>query len=377
MTITRYLEKDLSKNLNKQKVSLLVGSRRSGKTKLLHKIYKEYKGKKLWLEGEDLDTEELLAKRSIAHYSRLLQGVQLLIIDEAHYITDITQKAKLMIDQIKPLHIILSGSSSFDLVQKGAPLVGRSYLYQMHPIAYCELQKHLNLVELKQNLENLLIYGSYPELYQLESNKEKELYLKDLVNTYLLKDILQFENIRNAQKIKDLLKLIAYQIGSESSLDELGKQLGISKNTVQRYIDLMEKAFIIHHLNGFSRNLRKEIVKTKKYYFVDNGLRNALINDFRFLDLRQDKGVLWEQFLINERIKKQEALLDDKEWYFWRTYDQQEIDLIEVNANKTEAFEFKWNNAQKIKIPKAFEKAYPEARFTCIDAENFEEFIAL
>jgi len=371
----RYLKELMSRDISRQKVSLLIGSRRVGKTELLLSILDQNKEKTLWLEGEDSTAQALLADRSIANYKRLLENYTLLIIDEAQYIPDITLKAKLMIDHIKPLHIILSGSSSFDLVQHGAPLVGRSLTFVMHSLAQIEWKQKENLLQTIQNQELRLIYGSYPELSTINSLQEKERYLKELANSYLLKDILQFENIRNTQKIKELLLLIAHQIGSEVSMHELGNQLGMSKNTVEKYMDLLTKTFVIFPLGAYSNNLRKEVSKTKKWYFKDNGIRNAIINDFSPLSIRKDIGGLWEQYLINERIKLTDARQSTPDFYFWRTYDGQEVDLLEVKDGNINAFEFKWG-VKSTKTPVAFSKAYPDAQFSVINRENYLDWIS-
>ncbi|MCH5717309.1 ATP-binding protein [Niabella hibiscisoli] len=232
---------------SRQKVSLLVGARRVGKTELLLKIKEHFSTDCIWLNGEDEDTELILKERTVANYTRLLMGKKLLIIDEAQYIPDIGRKVKLMIDEIKPLHIIITGSSSFDLQQTaGEPLVGRTLTNIMYPVAQMELAATENTLQTKQNLADRLIFGSYPEILSISSIMEKQQYLKELVNTYLLKDILAFEDIRNPQKMKDLLMLLALQVGKEVSLEELGRNLGISKNTVERYLDLLSKVFVIY-----------------------------------------------------------------------------------------------------------------------------------
>ena len=338
--VTRFLQKTIEENLEKQKVTVLTGARRVGKTELLRIIHEKNADHSLWLNGEDADTLSLLAEQSVANYKRILNGIRLLIIDEAHYVPDIMKKAKLMIDEIRPLHLILTSSSAFALIQSGDALVGRSLSYTLFPLAQMEFDQHQNALETKQNLADRLVYGSYPELEQLQTNREKEFYLKELVNTYMLKDILMFENIRNAQKLRDLLELLARQIGQEVSLDELGRQLSMSKNTVERYLELIEKVFLIYRRGGFSRNLRKEIAKSKRWYFFDNGIRNAILNDFRLLSQRDDQGMLWENYAIAERLKRNAYRQRLPQSYFWRTYDQQEIDLIEVYGNnQLSAFE--------------------------------------
>lgn len=376
MKIDRKVEQIIRQKVGKNKVILLFGTRRVGKTHLLKTLEKNFTANYfLHLNAEDADAASLLENRSIANYKRLLENRNLLIIDEAQVIPDIGKILKLMIDSFDHLTIIASGSSAFDLSNKtGEPLTGRSYTYYLYPVAQQELKTLENSLETKQNLEDRLIFGSYPEIFQLETPQEKAEYLKNLVNSYLLKDILQFENIKNSNKVFDLLKLIAYQVGSEVSLDELGKQLGLSKNTVERYLDLLAKVQIIFKLTGFSSNLRKEITKSSKWYFFDNGIRNAIINDFKLLPLRQDVGLLWEAYCIYERIKLNSVNQKPAEYFFWRTYDQQEIDLIEKTEDSIAAFEFKFKE-RKHKIPSFFAKNYSDAKFSIIHQDNYLEFI--
>ena len=357
--------------LGQQKVSLLIGARRVGKTALLEAIKEATDKKILHLNGEDADTEAVLEQQSMANYTRLLQGHSVLMIDEAQYLQDIGQKAKLMIDNIKPLHIILTGSSAFHLLQHGAPLAGRTLTYQMYPIAQMELAAYESPLITRQKLEEKLIYGLYPEVLNILSLNDKKSYLNELVNTYLLKDVLSFEDVRHPQKILDLLKLIAFQLGSEVKIEALGNTLGISKNTVERYIDLLTKVFIIYRRTGFSRNLSKEISKSQKIYFYDNGIRNAVIQQFQPLALRQDIGALWENYLLAERQKRHAYNGTIVNSYFWRTYDQQEIDLIEEMDGALNAFELKWKMQKKPKLPAAFGKAYPEALYKVITEEDY------
>lgn len=374
MFLIRTLQPLLEQVLSQQKITLLLGARRTGKTELLRVLYQARKDNTLWLNGEDMDTAALLEYRSEANYRRVLGGKALLIIDEAQYVPDIARKAKLMIDTITPLHIILTGSSAFDLAQMGEPLVGRSLTFQLFPLSYAEWKQQEDALQTRQLLEEKIIYGNYPELSKLPGTEQKENYLKDLVSTYLLRDILAFESIRNAQKLKDLLVLLAHQIGAEVSLDELGRQLGMSKNTVERYLDLLSKVFVVYAHSGFSANLRKEVVKSKRWYFHDNGIRNALLNDFSPLALRQDKGMLWEQHFINERMKYNHYQGNPPESYFWRTYDQQEIDLVEVHNRQIAAFECKWKEGPA-KAPIAFAKAYPDAVFNIAHPGNYEKWV--
>ncbi|WP_234461918.1 ATP-binding protein [Pedobacter segetis] len=375
MKIYRKVQDLIQKRINQNKVLLLYGTRRVGKTYLIKSVEKDYTIPFLHLNAEDADVASILENRSVSNYQRLLAGKKLLIIDEAQVIPEIGKILKLMIDSFEDLTIIATGSSAFDLSnQTGEPLTGRSYTYHLYPVSQKELSALENNLETKQNLDDRLVFGSYPEVFQLETPKEKEEYLKNLVKSYLLKDILHFENIQNSTKIFDLLKLMAYQVGSEVSLNELGKKLGISKNTVERYLDLLSKVQILFKLGGFSTNLRKEIIKSAKWYFFDNGIRNAIINDFRLVPVRQDLGLLWENYCIYERIKLNNHQQINSEYYFWRTYDQQEIDLIEKTGKEIKAFEFKYGNGTK-KIPAFFTKNYPEAPFTIINKENYLDFI--
>ena len=372
--LRRILQNTLEENLSRQKVTMLLGARRTGKTELLQSVFETHGSTTLWLNGEDMDTAALLEKRTQANYKRLLEGYTLLMIDEAQYIPDIAKKVKLMIDTIKPLHVILTGSSSFDLMQMEQPLVGRSITLQLFPLSQQEWEQKENALQTKQNLEDRLIYGSYPEISQLKTARQKEMYLKELVNTYLLKDIFAFENIRNTQKIRDLLVLIAFQVGAEVSVDELGRNLGMSKNTVERYLDLLSKVFVIYSRGGYSGNLRKEVVKSRKWYFVDNGIRNAIINNFSPLATRNDVGALWEQYFLGERLKYNQYTASGAESYFWRTYDQQEIDLVETYNGDLTAFECKWKD-MKVKPPTAFTKAYPDAKFYLVSQKSYLDWI--
>lgn len=376
MNIDRTIEKTLVEQLVPNKVNLIFGTRRVGKTFLLKKLIANQSFKTLFLQGEDADTHQLLAQKSIANYERILRNTELLVIDEAQAIPEIGKILKLIVDTIEGLRIIVTGSSAFDLANlSGEPLTGRAFFHELYPIAQHELSAHENALQTIQNLDERLMYGGYPELWNLPVSVSKADYLKDLLNTYLLKDIIAFEGIKNSSKIRDLLRLVAFQIGKEVSLDELGKQLQMSRNTVEKYLDLCSKVFILKKIEAFSGNLRKEITKSSRWYFLDLGVRNALINDFRPLALRTDKGELWENYLISERLKylKYNRIL--AETYFWRTYDQQEIDWLEHENGQLRAYEFKWKES-KAKIPKAFATTYPEATFSVINQDNYLTFIA-
>ncbi len=375
--VKRALEERIIKALKPNKVLVLLGARRIGKTVLLKEILKKINEPYLLLNGEDLDTVETLKRRSVANYKNILAGKKLLLIDEAQKIPDIGNILKLMVDEIKGIKIIVTGSSTFDLTNRlGEPLTGRKITFQMFPLAQMEIAAGENPISTRANLEERLIFGSYPELLQMESAEDKTAYLKDLVNSYLLKDILAFENIRNSSKLINLLKLLAFQVGKEVSMHELGRQLEMSKNTVERYLDLLSNVFVIYKLPGFSRNLRKEISKSSKWYFYDNGIRNVLISNLNPLVLRNDIGELWENYLLSERIKFQNYSGMLVSNYFWRTYHQQEIDWVEERGGKLYAYEIKWKADKKIKGPSAWTEGYPKEKFEIITSQNYLEWIA-
>lgn len=372
--INRQLASSIEDLLKINKVILIHGTRRVGKTFLLKKLTKAYSGKYKWLNGEDFDVQELLKNRSAANYKRIIGDADLLVIDEAQMIPEIGRVLKLMIDSNEQLTILATGSSSFDLMNKtGEPLTGRKRSFILYPIAQKELGE--DMLESKSMLEERLIFGSYPELFNLEGNDHKTIYLKELIQSYLLKDILSFSGIRHSEKIMGLLRLIAYQVGSEVSYQEIAAQLGINKLTVENYLDLLSKVFIVYKLPAYSTNQRKEISKTAKWYFYDNGIRNAIINDFRMPVLRNDIGVLWENYILSERIKCNTYSGRIVQYFFWRNYNQQEVDLIELENGKLHAFECKYTFNKKNKIPPAFATAYPDALFDVIHKENYLDFI--
>lgn len=373
--VKRLLEERVRTKILPNKAVLIFGARRVGKTILLRQIIDKFEGKVLLLNGEDLDSVSILNEKSISNYSHILDGVNLLAIDEAQAIPDIGSKLKLIVDEIPGISVVATGSSSFDLLNKaGEPLVGRSAQFYLTPFSQREIGQVENALETRQNLEARLIYGSYPEVVTMSGYENKAQYLGDIVNAYLLKDILSIDGLKNSGKMKDLLRLIAFQVGNEVSYDELGKQLGMSKNTVEKYLDLLSKVFVVFRLGGFSRNLRKEVVKAGKWYFYDNGIRNAIIGNFGPVSIRQDVGSLWENYLISERVKQNLNERLNKEFYFWRTYDGQEIDLIEETSDSLTALEFKWGDKTPV-VPKAFGIAYPEASFSVVNRDNYLRYL--
>lgn len=375
MTISRITTSEINRCSIPGKVLILLGARRVGKTFLIKEILKKEKEKYIFWNGEDFAVHELLQRRSIQNYKNLIMDSSLIVIDEAQKIPDIGLILKLLIDSFDYLRIIVTGSSSFDLNNiTGEPLTGRRKEIRLFPLSESEYHQIEEPAERFDNLKERLVYGNMPELTHFKNVNDKQQYLRDLINSYLLKDILVFENIKNSSKLFNLLKLIAFQCGSEVSLQELGKQLSMSKNTVEKYLDLLSKVFIIYNLKGFNRNLRKEVVKNSKWYFYDNGIRNTIIANFSQIESRNDLGILWENYMMSERIKYQNYNGIISNNYFWRTYDKQEIDLVEERGGNLFAFEFKWNN-KKTKPPAAWKKSYPEADYNVITQNNYLEWL--
>ncbi len=377
--IMNYLVRDLSENIIKKlqpnKVVIVFGARRVGKTVLVKELLEKVNEPVLSLNGEDINVHDKLANRSVENYKQLLGSYKFLYIDEAQKIPEIGLKLKLMIDEIEDLKIIISGSSSFDIYKDaGEPLTGRKYSFNLFALSENEFNQVENKIEKIDKVRERLIFGNYPELLQLPNREDKIDYLNEMVSSYLLKDILVYENIKNSQKIFNLLRLIAFQIGGEVSLQELGKQLGISKNTVEKYLDLLSKVFILHKVEGFSRNLRKEITKNSRWYFLDNGIRNAVIANFNSIESRNDIGALWENYMISERLKYQEYNRLSSNNYFWRTYEQQEVDWVEERDGSLFGYEFKWKES-KVKIPTQWKNAYPNSSFEVINKDNFEKWL--
>ncbi len=371
----RYLEKQLDLVLKKGKVFVLYGPRRVGKTELLKKLISGFNGEIYSGTGDNLELREILSSQNLNSLITRFGKYNLIFIDEAQRIQEVGYSLKLMVDHFPEKIIIVSGSSSFDLSNKiGEPLTGRNVVRILYPLSIYELYAQSGGMKLFEQMENLLIYGGYPDVLNAETREDKKEYLFSLRDSYLFKDVLELENIRNPLKLTELLKLLAFQIGNVVSLNELGNNLGIAKQSVERYLDLLEKAFIIKRVGGFSRNLRKEVIKSSRYYFWDVGIRNAIINNFNPLNQRNDIGMLWENFMFMERLKTKHYKRIFSNDYFWRTYDQQEIDLIEERDGKLFAFEFKYS-PKNTKVPKAWEKAYPDSEFQVISKENFLEFL--
>ena len=372
--ITRIYD-DLKNYIKPNQVLIIYGPRRVGKTVLLENFLAK-SGLKYKLDnGGDLGVQETLGSKRVEILRQYAQGYELIAIDEAQYIPNIGEALKLLIDTIPNIKVIATGSASFDLSNKvGEPLTGRSTTLLLYPVAQIEIAKQLNKYELSQKKEEYLIYGSCPYVLITPTFEEKSRYLRELVNSYLLRDILTLEQVKGSKILLNLLRLLAFQIGNEVSLSELAQNLSIDPKTVARYLDLLEKSFVLINLRGYSRNLRKEISSKSKYYFYDTGIRNAVISNFNPLNLRDDVGRLWENFLVVERIKKQAYQPIFANNYFWRTWDQKEVDFVEERGGKLFGYEFKYSPT-KGRIQKDFLKAYPDSKLSVVTSKNYLEFI--
>jgi hypothetical protein len=366
---------NLSKLLKKGKVVVIYGPRRVGKTTLITNFIGKSKLKSKLVSGDNIETRNVFSSQSLEIIKKYVEGYELLAIDEAQRIPDIGLGLKILVDNHPNLYVVITGSASLDLSYKvGEPLVGRKYTYHLFPLWLGELAEEKNQYELMEDKADRMIFGSYPEVLTSLSNSERVQILEENVASYLFKEIIEIEQISNTKVLLDLLKLVAFQVGKEVSLTELGASLGIDRKTVQRYLTLFEQSFILYNLRGFSKNLRKEVTKKSKYYFWDNGIRNAVIKNFNNLDTRDDVGALWENYLVSERLKKQEYRRIYANNYFWRTWEGQEIDWVEEREGKLFGFEFKWREG-KIKAPRQWLKTYQNASFEVVTKENFLKFI--
>lgn len=374
MWFNRYYETVFTDYLKPGKVFILYGLRRTGKTSLINKFLSTYPGNYFFGTGEDLILREIFQSQSMRRITSSFEKYDLVIIDEAQHIPDIGIGLKMLVDYEPSIKVIASGSSSFDLSNKlGEPLTGRQRVGVLYPLSLLEMNEQFGSMGILQRLEEFLIFGTFPEVLNEKDDKGKIEYLTTLRDSYLFKDLLMWGNIRNAHKLTNLLKLLSFQIGREVSLSELSNSLDLAKHTVERYLDLLEKVFIIKRVGGFSRNLRKEISKTYRYYFMDNGIRNALINNFNYPDSRNDIGMLWENFIFTERLKRNAYKQHYANYYFWRTYDRKEIDFIEEYGGELWGYEFKWGE-KKAKLPRIWLETYEGSHFETINRTNFLEF---
>ena len=358
------------------RVAVLYGPRRVGKTTLIRRYVRERAPDALVVTGEDITVREFLESQSVAKLKAFVGDRRTLVVDEAQHVRQIGLNLKLLVDHVDGLAIVATGSSSFDLAaQTGEPLTGRKTTLLLLPLAQLELLPREAAHDRAGNLEARLIYGSYPEVVLMDSNEQREGYLRELISAYLFKDILQLEGLRHPDKLLRLLQLIAFQVGRDVSVSELGSGLGMSRSTVDRYLDLLQKAYVLYSRGGFSRNLRKEMAKSRRYYFYDNGIRNGVIGNFNALTLRDDVGALWENYVLTERLKYNLYTGRWAESYFWRTYDRQEIDLVEERQGRLRGVEAKWNRKAKARVPGGWRRAYPDSTFEVVHPGNYLSFV--
>lgn len=371
--INRIIQENIKTKLFQNKAILLFGPRQTGKTTLLREIMKAY-NHVLWLSGDEPDIRERFSSINSTELKYLIGENKYLIIDEAQRIDNIGLTLKLITDHIPSVQVIATGSSAFNLKNNtNEPLTGRKFEYQLFPLSYAELCKHYGVIEEQRMLSRRLIFGSYPEVINNPGNEKEVLF--QLSDSYLYKDLLTYDGIKKPEYLFKLLKALALQVGNEVSYNEIGQLIGLDNQVVEKYINLLEKSYVIFRLGALKRNLRNELKKGKKIYFVDNGILNAVNAQFASIDKRNDIGVLWENYLISERNKK---INYDKLWsnqYFWRTHEQKEIDYIEEKNGVLHSYEFKWNSKTNPKIPKSFANAYPNHTYKIINKTNYNEFL--
>ena len=366
----------LQKSLLPGKVMVLYGPRQVGKTTLVHQLEYILTKKTRFINADELIYREALGSQNRQRLDEVVADAEILIIDEAQRVRDVGLNLKIIIDNHPDLCVIATGSASFELANSiSEPLTGRKLTYTLYPVSYPEISQTFGRLEARSELERWMIWGGYPAIVAAIQPELRGKLLGELVGSYLYRDLLEFDSIRRPEKIVDLLRLLAYQIGSEVSLNELATNLAINRATVEKYLDLLEKVFVIFRVRGFSRNLRKEVTKNPRYYFFDNGVRNSLINNFNALALRNDVGQLWENFLMIERLKANQYAGRAANTYFWRTYDQKEIDCIEERGGKLYGYEFKWKGELRRTTYREFTEVYPQSSLTSITPENFEEFL--
>ena len=371
--IERLLYKTIENKLFAGKIIILTGARQVGKTTLLKQLLRQKEGV-LWLNGDELQVQNLFANASADRLLSEFSNSKIVILDEAQRIENIGLRLKLITDSDSEVQVIATGSSAFELANKvNEPLTGRKWEYQMFPLSFGEMVAHHGKLKEMRMLPRRIIYGYYPEVVTNDGNEVE--ILKLLTDAYLYKDILSWESIKHPDKLQTLLRALAYQVGSQVSYNELSQMCSMDSKTVERYINLLEQCYIIFRLPSFSRNLRHELKSSRKIYFYDNGIRNALIADYRAPEVRQDIGALWENFVIAERMKSNEYYHRWVNRYFWRTKQQQEIDYLEEGGGNLHAYEMKWNPRAKASITKTFTDAYPNTDFQVITPDNIAEFL--
>lgn len=377
MKIWRSVLSQIKDNLLPGKVLVLYGPRQVGKTTLAYDLLASVQMNCRLVNADELIYREALSSQNRQRLGEVLGDSELLVIDEAQRVPNIGINLKILIDSFPKAVIMATGSASFDLANKiSEPLTGRTLTFALYPVSYPEIRQTLGPIEARSQLERWLVWGGYPAIVTTEHPALREKLLGELVGAYLYRDILELEGIRRSEKIVDLLRLLAFQIGHEVSMAELATSLALNRQTVERYLDLLEKVFVIFRVRGFSRNLRKEVTKNPRYYFYDNGVRNSLIQNFNPLTLRNDVGQLWENYLTVERRKANQAVGRSVNAYFWRTYDQKEIDCIEEGSGKLYGYEFKWQGGDIKRVAREeFCEAYPGSALMVVGQENFEDFL--
>lgn len=372
--VIRQLEQVINRYLFTKKSIIIYGARQVGKTTLVEHLTKDHQDKTLFLNGDDADIRELLSNLNPTQLKPVIGDYKIVVVDEAQRIPETGLVLKIIHDNFKEIQLIATGSSSFELARKvNEPMTGRKFEFFLHPFSFGEMVDHHGFLAEKRLLEHRMIFGYYPDITQNPGNEVK--LLKSLASSYLYKDLLTLEQIQKPVLLEKILKALALQTGNEVSMNELAQLLDSDKGTIEKYIDLLEKAYIIFRLNGLNRNVRNEIKKGKKIYFYDNGIRNAILGNFLPLSSRVDTGALWENFLISERFKLLGNRDIDFKPYFWRTTQQQEIDYIEERNGKLYAYEFKWNLRNKPWLSKTFANAYPSSEFQVISPDNMSEFL--
>lgn len=374
--VNRFIETQFKNRLFSGKALLLTGARQVGKTTLVGKMRQDFGNESIYLNCDEPDIRLLLTDATSTELKKLIGSNKLIIIDEGQRVTNIGITIKLIVDNFPDQQVIVTGSSTFELSNKlQEPLTGRKFEYQLYPFSVGELIDYHGLQEERRLLKNRLIYGMYPEI-ALSVDQQKERLLS-LADSYLYKDILAWGGIKRPELLEKILKALALQLGQQVSYNELGQTVGADNETVKNYLYLLEKAFVIYKLPSFSKNMRNELKKSQKYYFYDNGIRNAVINNFTPLEQRQDKGNLWENFLTSERLKYLSKSKLNRQRYFWRTKQQVEIDYLETEAENIFAWEFKWKTSGKKKLPASFTKNYPNASTKWVDIDNYESFLGM
>ncbi|MGL2995204.1 ATP-binding protein [Flavobacterium sp. TSSA_36] len=371
--VIRSLEQRILSRLFQKKALLIMGPRQVGKTTLLKKIFQDNHNL-LWLNGDELDVQKLFLNLSADRFKAIIGNKKVIVIDEAQRIEAIGLRLKLITDSLPEVQLVATGSSSFELANKvNEPLTGRKWEYKMYPLSFSEMVTHHGLLEEKRMLPHRLLYGYYPDVVNNQGN-EKDI-LRQLSDSYLYKDVLMLEQIKKPEKLIKLLQALALQVGSQVSYNEIGTLCGLDSKTVEKYITLLEQTFVVFKLSSFSRNIRNELKNSKKIYFYDNGIRNALISNFNQIENRTDIGALWENFLISERMKHLNYSGKWVNYWFWRTKEQKELDYIEDSDGQITAFEFKWNPNTNVKFPKQFIANYPDSAFEIVHRDNFEFFL--